>query len=136
MANFKLTFYYLLGSIALFQLLNACVAKSKEKLVEGEWNALWSSSNSYEGFGEKELQMPGKFVFKGDGTVEIIGYGFDGCLFSNDTITSKVNYKFTNTSLMLIEGKNENGLEYEINNWADQQIELSLLNDIKVELWR
>ncbi|CAN0069896.1 unnamed protein product [Chrysoparadoxa australica] len=101
---------------------------------EGEWKAEWQTDPSGypEVSGELDFTMEGKFVFVSD-SITIIGYGYKGCIFSEDTIKHTLIWKVSNDSLMLYNDEKSPGLTYKITQSDESAIKLQL-EDIYVSL--
>jgi hypothetical protein len=126
MRNYLLTF----SLIAVF----ACSETKKDERPaswDGEWNATWiTDSASFEGIqGITDFTMPGKFIFTGD-SVNIKAFGFEGCVFSKDTLDHVLIWKVSGDSLILINDEDTPGMVYSINELGSNKISLHLMEDI------
>lgn len=123
----------------LFLLINGCEVKnSKEKEIIGEWEAFWQTTadENIPQQDEAYLKMDGRINFMEDGKVEIVAFGYEGCIFSDDTLTSTLNWKLDEKVLRFIDNGDENGLPYTINKFSNQELQLTLLEDINLTLRR
>lgn len=101
----------------------------------GEWSATWKTDPaSFEDIpGITDFTMPGQFIFDGD-SVNIKAYGFDGCVFSKDTLDHVLMWKVSGDSLILINDEETPGMVYSINEANDKKISLQLMEDIFLTL--
>ena len=119
--------------------LHACgPEKSKEEIILGEWNAHWETTpdESFPDIKDEHLKMNGIIRFADDGKVEISAYGFDGCIFSDDTLTNILNWKLEERVLRFIDNDDDHGLPYNIVKFNSKELQLSLLEDINLTLSR
>ena len=112
--------------------------KSKEETIVGEWNAHWETSidESLTDLDETSLKMDGIIHFMEDGQVEIAAFGFDGCIFSSDTMSNVLNWQLDDTVLRFIDHGDDHGLPYTINKFSRNELKLTLLEDINLTLSR
>ena len=123
----------------LLFLMNSCgPEKSKEDLIVGDWNARWEAKpdESLPDLGGENLKMNGLVKFMEDGQVEICAYGFDGCIFSSDTLRNILSWKLDDTVLRFIDEGDEHGLPYSIKKFTNSELQLTLLEDINLTLSR
>jgi len=117
--------------------LAAC-SNSENEITEGwdgEWVATWvTDPASFEGIeGITDYTMPGKVTF--DSTqVNIKAFGFEGCVFSKDTLDHTLAWKVRNDSLILINDEDTPGMVYTIKEKTESKISLQLMEDIFLEL--
>ncbi|MFY0605549.1 MAG: hypothetical protein JXR10_02470 [Cyclobacteriaceae bacterium] len=128
-------FVYLL---VLVFFVSACSSGSNSERPagwEGDWEALWvTDSASFEGIsGITDFTMPGKVTFQGD-KVTIKAFGFEGCVFSKDTLDHSLSWKVSNDSLILINDEDTPGMVYQIMNKTNDVVELKLMDDIFLTL--
>lgn len=135
--------FFLKQSIAILSVLiftlNACgPEKSKEEIIVGEWNAHWETKpdESFPDMKDEHLKMDGIIKFANDGKVEISAYGFDGCIFSDDTLTNILNWKLDERVLRFIDNDDDHGLPYNIVKFNPKELQLTLLEDINLTLSR
>jgi len=124
--------------ILLF-ILNSCgFKKSKEETIVGEWKAHWETlpDESLPGLNGDDLKMNGALNFKEDGKVEISAYGFQGCIFSDDTMKNILNWQMDDSVLRFIDEGDDHGLPYKISKFGQNEIVLTLLEDINLTLSR
>jgi hypothetical protein len=118
---------------------NGCNSeKTKEKQIIGEWNAHWQTKPD-ESFSElkiENLQMEGVMKFNADGKVEISAFGYEGCIFSDDTLRNVLNWKMDETVIRFIDQGDDLGLPYTINKFTTDELHLTLLEDINLTLRR
>lgn len=119
--------------------MNACDSKTNTKVqLIGEWSARWET-NSNKNLGEihnNNLFMDGIMKFMENGMVEISAYGYEGCIFSDDTIKNVLKWKMDDSVLKFIDSEAESGLSYDIKKFADSELQLTLLEDISLTLRR
>lgn len=122
--------------IALLSLcLMACSSeKDSSRGLEGLWNATWEIDPAgYPDIKEQmDFTMHGQFIIDAD-SITIEGYGYRGCIFSEDTIHHKLMWKVQNDSLLLFNDSNMPGLVYKIVEFKDRSLKLQL-EDIFVTL--
>jgi hypothetical protein len=109
--------------------------EKKANKLEGDWTAKWSTDPA--SFGEIEgisdYTMNGKFIFT-DQKLNIKAYGFEGCVFSTDTLDHNLMWSVSNDSLVLINDDKTPGMVYQIKSMTEDKIELQLLDDIMLTL--
>ncbi len=105
-------------------------------MLIGDWDALWITEldDSLIEISENGLRMNGKITFMPDGKAEISAYGFKGCIFSDDTLTSIISWKLDENTLRFIDKGDDQGLPYNIKKMSDEELELTLLEDIQLIL--
>lgn len=101
----------------------------------GVWTATWETDPaSFENIpGITDFTMPGKFIFKGD-SVNIKAFGFEGCVFSKDTLDHALIWKVSGDSLILINDEETPGMVYNIKAANEEKISLQLMDDIFLTL--
>ncbi len=125
-------------SILVFMIDGCEVKNSKEKEIIGEWHAYWETKadESIPMQNDEHLKMDGRINFMRNGKVEIMAFGYEGCIFSDDTLTNTLNWKIDDEVLRFIDNGDDNGLPYTINKFSDQELQLTLLEDINLTLRR
>ena len=122
--------------IAVFFL--GCTSSTSETptYMIGAWNAKWETfAESYPGVTDiKSFTMDGKWTFSDDGEITVAAYGFDGCIFGEDTIIHTQNWTVSNDTLNLINNDQVHGMTYKIVSQSDDKIKLQLMKDIFVHL--
>ncbi len=133
-------FLYTFSAMLIGQLLTSCQGKSDKtdsELIVGEWNAEWSTqSEELANIPDQHRRMQGKIKFHEDGSVEIAAYGYDGCIFSSDTLTNQLSWKLEDSILRFIDQGDEEGLAYDVDAMAEQEMRLVLMEDIYLTLRR
>ncbi|MFT6881597.1 MAG: hypothetical protein ACI83W_000820 [Marinoscillum sp.] len=122
--------------ILLLALIYSCTGVSeKPSEWEGEWKALWETDPaSFEGIeGITDFTMPGKITFLND-SVTIKAFGFEGCVFSKDTLDHSLMWKVSNDSLILINDESTPGMVYQIVEKGESKVRLQLMEDIFLTL--
>lgn len=120
-------------------IIDGCEIKnSKETEIIGEWHAYWETraDDSIPTHNEENLKMDGRINFMSNGKVEIMAFGYEGCIFSEDTLTNTLNWKIDDDLLRFIDNGDDNGLPYTIHKFSDQELHLTLLEDINLTLRR
>lgn len=135
--NFLRTFT--VSSFLIALLMTSCSGnKGKEATIIGEWQALWQTSvdENMKGMTDQNLQMNGLITFMEDGKVEISAYGYDGCIFYEDTLMNTLTWKINESELRFIDQGDDQGLPYTINKFSADELHLTLLEDINLTLSR
>lgn len=127
-----------LVSLLVLMIYGCEVKNSKEKEIIGEWHAYWETKadESISTENGANLKMDGRINFMQNGMVEIVAYGYEGCIFSDDTLTNTLNWKIDDEVLRFIDNGDDNGLPYAINKFSNQELQLTLLEDINLTLRR
>lgn len=135
-ALINLSFFILL--FAVFLTVGCSKNESKEEIILGKWKAHWETQpdESFSGIEGENLKMNGEIQFMENGKVEISAYGFDGCIFSDDTLNNILNWKLDDTVLRFIDKNDDHGLPYAINELSKNKMHLTLLEDINLTLSR
>ena len=137
----RINFFSIVVSVlpVLFFVLEGCeFKKSKEEIIVGEWKAHWETvpDESLPGIAGDNLKMNGAINFRESGEVEISAYGFEGCIFSDDTMKNTLNWELADSVLRFIDKGDDYGLPYKINKFGKNKIQLVLLEDINLTLSR
>lgn len=115
----------------------SCSTSSSERPAQwmGEWSAQWETDPASfpDTDGITSYTMPGKITFDAN-KVNIQAYGFEGCVFSKDTLDHTLSWKVSNDSLILINEENAPGMIYQIKECSDDRIKLQLMEDIFLTL--
>lgn len=110
---------------------------AEEVDFQGQWSARWQADST--SFGEMppgtSYEMRGFFVFHED-SLEVTTYGYEGCIFGQDTLSHKQRWLVQGDSLNLLSDYDETGMSYSIKRATTSRIELQLLDDIAVTLTR
>lgn len=122
-------------SIIIIAILAACSGSEKPSGWEGEWTATWETDPaSFEGIeGITDYTMPGRITFDPE-MVNIKAFGFEGCVFSKDTLDHSLKWAVSNDSLILINDEDTPGMVYLIKEKSDSRIRLQLMEDIFLTL--
>jgi hypothetical protein len=112
--------------------------KSKQQEIVGEWKAYWKTSpdDQLSEINEENLKMNGVINFMEDGKVEISAFGYEGCIFSSDTLKNILSWKMDDSVLRFMDSGDEQGLPYTINKFTSNEVQLTLLQDITLTLQR
>ena len=125
-------------SIVMISFIGCDTNKSKEQEIIGEWNAHWETKadESFSELKAENLHMEGIIKFNSNGKVEISAFGYNGCIFSDDTLQNVLNWKIDDSVLRFIDNGDEHGLPYTITKFSDNELQLTLLEDINLTLSR
>lgn len=119
----------LLLSVLVILVLSCCSSS------EEEYAAVWETDpSSFAGVTDvSDFTMNGKFIFDGD-QVNIQAYGFEGCVFSKDTLDHTLKWKISNDSLITYNDEDTPGMVYTIMDTTGNLIHLKLMDDIFLTL--
>jgi hypothetical protein len=133
---FKITLPVL--SMIYLSLTGCDSTPSKEQEIVGEWKAHWETKadESFSELKAENLQMEGIIKFNSNGKVEISAFGYEGCIFSDDTLRNTLNWKIDDSVIRFIDNGDEHGLPYTINKFTNKEMQLTLLEDINLTLRR
>jgi len=122
----------------LITLTGCSHSDNKEASIIGEWKANWETKadESFSEIATENLRMEGIIRFNPDGKVEISAYGYDGCIFSDDTLRHVLNWKLDDSVIRFIDEDDDHGLPYTINKFTRSEMHLTLLEDISLTLVR
>lgn len=123
---------YFIITMAVF---TSC-AESPHSYVHGEWKARWETDpGSYpDSLTVASYSMDGKWIFNDDQTMSIAAYGFDGCIFGEDTLYHTQNWEVKNDTIFMMTDQKVASLTCKIVEKTDNAIKLQLLPDIFVQL--
>lgn len=100
----------------------------------GNWEANWKTlPESFPGMEDVEFTMSGKVDFT-ENQVSITAYGYEGCIFSEDTLTHTLNWRLSSDTLHLINDDDVYGMSYKVLSSSSEMIELRLMEDIFLTL--
>jgi len=125
-------------TVALLSLSGCDNNQQNEDNIIGEWEAHWETKadESFSELKAENLHMNGVIRFNSDGKVEISAYGYDGCIFSDDTLINILNWKMDDSVLRFIDQGDDSGLPYTIKKLTSDEMHLTLLEDINLTLRR
>lgn len=141
----------LVGFCSLFILVSCNIAEvknnserypaqqfSKEDMLIGSWAAEWNTpAEAYPVSAESaQFHMNGRVDFHEDGTVKIMAYGYNGCIFMSDTMTNEMRYELTGDTISLVGHNEDFGLPYRIVEMEPDQVQLLFMENIAVTLTR
>tara|TARA_Y100001972_G_C7666655_1_gene337287 strand:+ start:6962 stop:7363 length:402 start_codon:yes stop_codon:yes gene_type:complete len=115
--------------------LQACgTSTSENQQYLGTWAAVWETDPAgYPGLSDQlDFTMSGRFLIEKD-SITIEGYGYKGCIFTEDTIHHRLIWRINNDSLKLFNDPDTPGLAYKIIESESRKIRLQL-EDIYVTL--
>ncbi len=109
---------------------------SSEPSLVGEWQAKWETfPESYPEVTDVEsFTMDGKWTLTENGEITVAAYGFEGCIFGEDTIVHTQKWKLSNDTLSLINDDQIHGMTYKIVTREEGKVKLQLMQDIFVHL--
>ena len=132
--------FFIIISGVLVLTFNQCAPEneSEENYFTGTWEAQWYlvDEDMHGMFSESEITMNGQVVIDRDHTVEIIAYGFDGCVFASDTATNTLHLEFQDSVLNLTNKEKEVVFSYSIKEKLPDKLTLQLMDDILLTLSR
>lgn len=129
MHYFSIAMKNILPVILIIIVLTSCSSSKEEYAAEWETNPA-----SFAGVTDvSDYTMSGKFIFDGD-EVNIQAYGFEGCVFSKDTLNHTLKWKVSNDSLITYNDEETPGMVYLINDTTGNTIHLQLMEDIFLTL--
>ncbi len=104
----------------------------------GMWNARWELNNPdmTSIFEPEEMVMHGEVIFSQDDHAKIRAFGFEGCAFTSDTSENQLLYKKSDSTINLLNAKNEVIFSYLIKEEAMDFMRLLLMDDIELTLTR
>ena len=122
-------------------LISSCTADtndSNESPLVGQWKATWETNPDKMEFqiDPSKCKMNGEVRFKENGLVEIVAYGYDGCVFMTDTMMNNLNWKISGDTLQLSAENDPFGLPYLIKELKNEKASLVLMEDIAVNLYK
>ena len=128
MKSTLLVFLYLM-------LLTQSDYRTKSDTFLGDWKAQWSISSNDKLVKDTSASfvMNGVFSFHNNGSVVIKGFGYPGCIFSEDTIMYQTRW-FLNLDQLVIGNDKTNQFSYQIETADSDHIKLLLLGDIHLIL--
>ncbi len=107
----------------------------KNEVLIGKWEVLWQmTGDEVADFPPESRRMSGKMNFKENGEVEVITYGYKGCLFMQDTSTNIMNWKLENQVLRFMDKEDIHGIPYTIEEISRREIKLSIMENIYLTL--
>ncbi len=114
-----------------------CSTPKENEKFSGFWKAQWiTDADSYKNIsGITSFEMDGFFDFQSD-SLTIGAYGFEGCIFNQDTIIHTQGWQIRNDTLYLVNKEGLPGLSYRIMESSESIITLRLLEDIDLILTR
>jgi hypothetical protein len=123
---------FILTPFLLMMSPSFCLAQDGSQL-EGKWEAIWKLHNGSMTSGQDSI-MRGHMNFKNNGEVEVVAYGYPGCLFSNDTIQNALQWKVQRDSLIFYNPQDHFSLIYIVHETSSGEFQLKLMDDILITL--
>ena len=126
---------YLIVAGALF-LISCGTGTEKKEGMLGPWSAKWETlESSYPDVKNvSSFTMEGVWTFNEDSTVTVEAFGFEGCIFGEDTISHTQRWSMKNDTLNLLNEGNVPGMSYSVLSNQDNKIKLQLMSDIFIYL--
>ena len=122
--------------LCLLLVLGCGGEREKDQTFIGDWQANWRTlPESFPGMENMDFTMSGKITFSYD-SVSITAYGYEGCIFSEDTLIHALEWKVSNDTLHLLNEADIYGMSYKVVSKSDEKIELQLMEDIFLTLTR
>ncbi len=132
--------FFIIISGVLLLTFNHCAPEkeSEENYFTGTWEAEWYfvDEDMHGMFSESDLTMTGQVIIEQDHEVEIIAFGFEGCVFASDTARNTLHYEFQDSVLNLINKEKEVVFSYRIKEKLPDKLTLLLMDDIQLTLSR
>jgi hypothetical protein len=131
----KYNILFLTGIVTF--LSTSCTDDQQNHLV-GSWKAHWETDfdNSRRSFNTNDLKMDGTMCFYENGDVDISAFGYQGCIFTNDTLHNTLRWIINNDIVHMIDGDDAYEMVYNITDFSADRLQLTLLDDIKLTLIR
>jgi len=120
--------------LSLMLLVGCARDAEKDDSFLGNWEAHWRTlPESFPGMEDMNFTMSGKLKFSSD-SVSITAYGYEGCIFSEDTLEHSLDWKVRNDTLHLLNEADIYGMSYRVVSKSKGKIELQLMDDIFLTL--
>ena len=128
--------FYIFG-LATLAFLSACQpSPDREQILLGKWKVKWSIKKDKDFDPSMALHMDGSADFSEDGSAKITAFGYQGCIFGNDTIKNELIWRVKENRLHLVNQLEKFELKYDISELSEDKVKLQLLDDISLELRR
>ena len=120
------------------QASNQAAPAANQQRFSGMWLATWQHDPATFPYDTDPatLRMEGHLAFMPNGAVTVTALGFEGCVFSTDTVVNALNYAWQDNKLLLINAKEAFTMDYEIMAQSANSITLSFMQDITLTLRR
>ena len=132
--------FFIIISGVLVLIFNQCAPEreSEANYFTGIWDAKWYliDKDMHGMFSESEITMDGQVVVDKDRTMEIIAYGFEGCVFASDTASNILHFEFQDSVLNLTNKEKEVVFSYRVKEKLPDKLTLLLMDDIQLTLSR
>ncbi len=125
----------ILISLLLSSLLMSC-SNDPSSQLEGKWKVQWvTDPSSYPDVdAATNFTMNGIFTFDKNGKLTIDAYGYENCIFSNDTLSHSLNWELKNDTLKTFNDKDLHGISYRVNEMSSDKVKLQMMEDIYLHL--
>jgi len=129
----RLQFVFLLSGVFLLS-CGTSEEPSEVRSLDREWVAEWRTlPESFPGVENVDFTMNGKISFSSD-SVTIMAYGYEGCIFSEDTLSHTLRWVMKGDSLQLINEDDIQGMTYIVKSMTDEKIDMVMMEDIFLTL--
>lgn len=132
--------FFIIISGVLGLIFNQCAPEkeSEANYFTGIWDAEWYliDEDMHGLFSESEIKMNGQVIVDQDHTVEIIAYGFEGCVFASDTASNALHFEFQDSLLNFTNKDKEVVFSYTVKEKLPEKLTLLLMDDIQLTLSR
>lgn len=110
---------------------------SARAVFPGSWDATWTLDTTGENWpSDLSNSMRGIIHFDTDGTADIHAYGHAGCALATDTLNHRLYWKVVDDMLSFSDDPEVTGLLYRIGVIKSTEIELQLMEGIRLNLRR
>ena len=128
---------YLLMASLLFGPASCRPRHNAGAIFPGSWDATWTLDTTAENWpSDLSNSMCGIIHFDADGTAEIHAYGHPGCALATDTLNHRLYWKIVDDMLSFSDDPEITGLLYSIGAMKSTEIELQLMEGIRLNLRR
>ena len=132
--------FFVIISGVLVLIFNQCAPERESEInyFTGTWEAEWYliDKDMHGMFSESEITMNGQVVVDQDQNVDIIAYGFEGCVFASDTARNTLHLDFQDSLLNLTNKEKEVVFSYMVKEKLPEKLTLLLMDDIRLTLSR
>ena len=127
----------LLMAFILFGPASCRPRHSARAILHGSWDATWTLDTTGENWpSDMSNTMCGIIHFASDGTAEVHAYGYPGCALATDTLNHRLYWKIVDDMLSFSDDPEITGLLYSISAIKPTEIELQLMEGIRLNLRR
>ena len=137
--NFWIAFVCVLQVFLLFRCVTSTPPRAaSSNFLVGNWQARWAFADSASlNLGEDLLyHMNGHFNFLESNSLELAAYGCSSCVMGKDTVSHKLQWRYTSDTLYLYNKKDQVQLSYQLQRQTDDTLYFMLMNEVELRLWR